>query len=84
VPAAIHLSPEALANGPIGKLRDGDPVRLDADNGELNVLVPAGEWSEREPAQAPGDGTTYGTGRELFAHMRAAVGSAEEGASVLF
>ena len=44
VPAAIHLTPEALAGGPIAKIRDGDLLRLDAETGELNCLVPADEW----------------------------------------
>ena len=50
VPAAIHLTPEALADGPIGKIRDGDIIRLDADKGELSALVPTDEWNERSHA----------------------------------
>ena len=82
VPAAIHLTPEACSGGPIGKLRDGDLLRLDAGSGELNVLVNADEWSERSQAKNDLSSSAYGTGRELFAHMRAAVGEAEDGASV--
>ena len=47
VPAAIHLSPEALGGGPIGKLRDGDVIRLSADDGRLNALVDEAEWAAR-------------------------------------
>ncbi|MDT8998706.1 phosphogluconate dehydratase [Paucibacter sp. APW11] len=83
VPAAIHVSPEALAGGPLAKLRDGDLVRLDAISGELTALVPAAEWEARElatiaTAQALENGA--GLGRELFAGMRRNVRSAEEGA----
>ena len=51
VPAAIHVSPEALAGGPLGKVRDGDVIRLDAVAGTLDALVDAAEWAAREPAQ---------------------------------
>ena len=83
VPAAIHVSPEVLAGGPLGKLRDGDLVRLDATAGTLDALVPAQEWAQRTqaelvPEQAGING--HGLGRELFAGMRRNVLSAEEGA----
>jgi len=83
IPAAIHVSPEALAGGPLGRLRDGDLVRLDAVSGELLALVPAEEWAARElatitPEQAAENG--HGLGRELFAGMRRNVRTAEEGA----
>jgi phosphogluconate dehydratase len=82
VPAAIHLTPEAAADGAIGRIRDGDVIRLDADSGELNALVPADEWRERSQAPRPPGQSGYGTGRELFGFMRAVVGEAELGASV--
>jgi phosphogluconate dehydratase len=82
VPAAIHLTPEALADGPIGKIRDGDIVRVDADKGELSVLVPADEWQKRRQASRSAQHSAYGMGRELFAHMRDAVNEAESGATV--
>lgn len=81
VPAAIHLTPEALARGPIGKIRDGDIIRLDAIQGELSALVPADEWNERNHAAAAKN-SGYGMGRELFAFMRDAVNEAESGATV--
>ncbi len=82
VPAAIHLSPEALSDGPIAKVMDGDIVRLDASSGELNALVPADEWNQRNSASRSSDDSEYGTGRELFAYMRHAVNEAELGATV--
>ncbi len=83
VPAAIHVSPEALAGGPLGKLLDGDIVRLDADAGTLAALVPEAEWAARpqaviDPAQAEANG--HDLGRELFAGLRRNVRTAEEGA----
>ncbi|MGI5208337.1 phosphogluconate dehydratase [Spirillospora sp. CA-108201] len=81
VPAAIHVSPEAAAGGPLARVRDGDVVRLDADAGVLEVLVPAEEFDAREPAAGPPE-QTYGTGRELFQAFRHAVGPAERGAGV--
>jgi phosphogluconate dehydratase len=83
VPAAIHVSPEALAGGPLAKVRDGDPVRLDAVAGTLDVRVDAAEWAAREAAPIPpaqADDNAHGLGRELFAGMRRNVTSAEQGA----
>jgi phosphogluconate dehydratase len=81
VPAAIHLSPEALGGGPIGKLRDGDLVRLDAEAGVLEALVEPAEWAARDQAVAPAP--QLGTGRELFALMRGTASEAEAGASAM-
>ena len=83
VPAAIHVSPEALAGGPLSKLRAGDMVRLDAVAGTLNALVDPAVWAARELAQlAPENAAinSHGLGRELFAGMRRNVLTAEEGA----
>ncbi len=83
VPAAIHISPEALAGGPLAKLRDGDLVRLDAVSGELLALVPANVWDARELAGIPAQqlrSNGLGLGRDLFAGMRRNVLSAEAGA----
>jgi phosphogluconate dehydratase len=83
VPAAIHVSPEALAGGSLGRVRDGDLIRLDATAGTLDALVDAAEWEAREPARispAQADANGHDLGRELFAGMRRNVRSAEEGA----
>ncbi|MFY7983368.1 MAG: phosphogluconate dehydratase [Burkholderiaceae bacterium] len=83
VPAAIHVSPEAVAGGPLAKVRNGDLIRLDAVQGTLEVLVDEATWQDRQ-AQVPGP--TFqrehgqGMGRELFAGMRRLVRTAEEGA----
>ena len=79
VPAAIHLSPEALGGGPIAKLRDGDMVRVCADKGLIEALVDAAEWDARDmPVPPP---SPYDTGRELFALFRHHSDLAESGAS---
>ena len=80
IPAAIHVSPEALDGGTIAKLKDGDIVRVDAEAGVLEVLT---EGVEERPAVVA-DLTAYqsGTGRDLFATFRNAVGSATTGASI--
>ncbi|WP_353207652.1 phosphogluconate dehydratase [Sphingorhabdus sp.] len=81
VPAAIHLSPEGARGGAIAKLQDGDIVRLCANTGTLSVLVDADIWSAR--AAAPTPAQHVGTGRELFALMRAGADEAEKGGSAM-
>ena len=81
VPAAIHLSPEAARGGAIAKLQDGDMVRLCANSGTLSVLVDLEIWSARVPAATPAE--KFGTGRELFALMRATADEAEKGGSAM-
>jgi phosphogluconate dehydratase len=83
VPAAIHVSPEALAGGPLARVRTGDVIRLDAVNGELEVLIDDAEWAARPLATidaAQSEDNAHGLGRELFGGMRRNVTSAEEGA----
>jgi len=82
--AAIHVTPEAADGGALTLLRDGDPIRIDAEAGTMDALVPAAEWNARESIAPDLSGNAHGTGRELFALMRAAVGSAERGACALF
>ena len=79
VPAAIHLSPEALGGGPIGKLRDGDIVRVCAREGHLEALVDTAEWAGRAQAEPPPP--AHDTGRDLFALFRHNSDLAEAGAS---
>jgi phosphogluconate dehydratase len=83
VPAAIHVSPEALAGGSLAKLIDGDIVRLDGVAGTLKALVPEAEWAARPLAQMPAELTQsngIGMGRDLFAAARRNALTAEEGA----
>ncbi|MCO5156014.1 MAG: phosphogluconate dehydratase [Aquamicrobium sp.] len=82
VPAAIHVTPEALDGGPIARIRDGDPIRLDAEAGTLEALVDAAELAAR-PAAAPDlSANGFGMGRELFTGFRALASRADMGAAV--
>jgi phosphogluconate dehydratase len=81
VPAAIHVSPEVLAGGPLGLVRDGDIIRLDATTGTLEALVPEDVWAARSLATADVSGSHIGMGRELFSMFRHSVSAAEQGAT---
>jgi len=81
VPAAIHVSPEALDGGPLCKVRDGDIIRVDGEAGTLGVLVDQAELDRRERVSTPDD-LGIGCGRELFGFLRSAFSPAERGASV--
>lgn len=81
VPAAIHISPEAAAGGPIAKLQDGDILRLDAVSGQIEVLSDG--FIDRAPVTIDLSDNEYGVGRELFGMFRQNVGGASEGASVV-
>jgi phosphogluconate dehydratase len=81
VPAAIHVTPEAALGGPLGRVQDGDVITVDALAGTLSIDVDAEEFARRETTGSAPIAVT-GTGRELFASFRAAVGSADTGASI--
>ncbi|MDE8650171.1 phosphogluconate dehydratase [Novosphingobium album (ex Liu et al. 2023)] len=78
VPAAIHVTPEALGGGPLALLRDGDVVRLCATDGTLSTTA---DLAGRDPAPAPI--AEMGMGRELFAMFRMGAGGAEQGGSAM-
>ncbi|AZC20218.1 phosphogluconate dehydratase [Pseudomonas sp. CMR5c] len=80
IPAAIHVSPEAQIGGALARVRDGDIIRVDGVKGTLELKVDAEQFAAREPAKGL-LGNNVGTGRELFAFMRMAFSSAEQGAS---
>ena len=81
VPAAIHVTPESAAGGPLAKVRTGDRVLLDAVNGELSLVEPSGNWLSRDPENHDSAKSAFGLGRELFAGARALVSGAEAGAT---
>jgi phosphogluconate dehydratase len=83
VPAAIHVTPEAESGGPIGRIRDGDVIRVDAVAGRLEALVDPEEWAARTAAAADLSGNDFGTGRELFATFRSAAMPAEMGGGAI-
>ncbi|KVR49263.1 phosphogluconate dehydratase [Burkholderia ubonensis] len=83
VPAVIHVSPEALLNGPLGKVKTGDTIVIDAEAGVLDIAVDDVEWQARPVAQPLHQADNeVGFGRELFGVFRAAAAPAEQGASV--
>jgi phosphogluconate dehydratase len=79
VPSAIHVSPEALPDGPLARVRDGDLIRLDGREGTLEAL--GVDLAARPAANSPPP--PVGTGRELFALMRLHASEAEAGASAM-
>jgi phosphogluconate dehydratase len=83
VPAAIHVTPECVGGGPLGKVRDGDIVRLDSDAGVLEAQVSAEIWARRECVTADLAGNEAGTGRELFKLFRTNAAGAEQGGGLL-
>ena len=80
IPAAIHVSPEAVMGGPIARIRDGDMIRIDADKGLLELTDP-GDWQDREAVSIDLNQNEYGNGRELFQLFRQSVSSAASGAA---
>jgi phosphogluconate dehydratase len=82
VPAAIHVTPECLSDGPLGKVRDGDLIRLDSFAGTLDAHVPAAVWDQRGQPEVDLDANSYGVGRELFKLFRDNAVEAERGGGV--
>lgn len=80
IPAAIHVTPEARDGGLIGKIQNGDIIRVDALSGLLSCLD---ETIANRKLISKDNSKVFGLGRELFANMRAMVNSSEEGASFL-
>ena len=79
VPAAIHVTPECLAGGPLAKVRNGDVIRLDGERGVLEVRAAESEWAARQPETLDLSHYQHGLGRELFAGFRANAAEAEQG-----
>ena len=82
VPSAIHVTPEALDNGMIAKIQEGDIIRLDAAQGTLTVLVNDTELQSRTIQTPDLSHNQFGMGRELFTAFRHITGHADQGASV--
>ena len=76
VPSAIHVTPEAALGGPIGQLRDGDMITINAITGEMTTDAPL---SQRDAITNYKSMNAAGFGRGLFKDYRANVGSAEKG-----
>jgi Dihydroxyacid dehydratase/phosphogluconate dehydratase len=84
VPAAIHVTPECLAGGPLAKVQDGDIIHLDSYTGVLEVKVSEAVLRSRVVPQPDLSRNNFGVGRELFATFRAAAGDAEAGAASVY
>ncbi|WP_417624826.1 phosphogluconate dehydratase [Paremcibacter congregatus] len=82
IPAAIHLTPEAMADGPIARIEDGDIITIDGRNSRLHIEVPEEIFSARPAAAANLTQNNTGMGRELFSMLRNSASSAEQGASL--
>jgi phosphogluconate dehydratase len=82
VPAAIHLTPEVVSGGPLGRVRDGDVIRLDSVKGTLEAHVSEETWSRRPVATADLTANAFGMGRELFRAFRLNAAPAEEGGGI--
>jgi phosphogluconate dehydratase len=80
VPAAIHVTPEAIHGGPIALLQEGDILELDAERGYLGVQLAPEVLETRRAALPPERQTTLG--RNLFENFRRNTGPATLGASV--
>ncbi|GAB0113390.1 phosphogluconate dehydratase [Acidisoma sp. C75] len=80
VPMVIHLSPEVMMGGPVGRVRAGDMITLDAEAGRLEAEVAEAEWAARAVEAGPPDALGDTLGRGLFAGLRARALTAEEGA----
>lgn len=84
VPAAIHVSPECVLDGPLAKVETGDLIRLDTEKGILQAVVDDAQWQARAPETPDLTRKTINMGRELFTAFRHHVSSAESGAVSVF
>jgi phosphogluconate dehydratase len=80
VPMVIHLSPEVMMGGPVGRVRNGDVITMDAESGTLMAEVAEAEWAARDVAVDSHDPLAETLGRGLFEGLRARALTAEEGA----
>jgi phosphogluconate dehydratase len=79
VPAAIHITPEAMDNGVIGKIKDGDEIEIDAVSGHINL----NENYEDRASKFPNDRNDQRSfGRNLFSLLRQNATNAENGAGL--
>lgn len=83
IPAAIHLSPDSAAGGPIVRVREGDPIELDCDQGILKVDVDEKEWQRRDPWVPVPRESADSLGRGLFALFREHAAPTEAGGSAI-
>lgn len=80
--AAIHMTPEAMAGGPLARVQDGDMILVDGETGQLTLELDAETFAARTAADADLEPSHWGMGRELFAPLRHAVCGAEQGGTI--
>jgi phosphogluconate dehydratase len=83
IPAAIHLSPDSAAGGPIVRVREGDLIELDCDQGILKVDVDEEEWQRRDAWVPVPRESADSLGRSLFALFREHAAPTEAGGSAI-
>ena len=79
VPAAIHITPEAMDNGVIGKIKDGDEIEIDAISGHINLNENYADRALKFPNDR-NDQSSFG--RNLFSLLRQNATNAENGAGL--
>ena len=84
VPAAIHVTPEAIKGGMLAKVQTGDMLELNTETGAMDILISDEELAKREAKVTDVAKHQIGMGREMFAGMRATLTGAEQGACSLF
>ncbi|MAN73900.1 MAG: dihydroxy-acid dehydratase [Henriciella sp.] len=72
-----HVGPEAQEGGPIGLIKDGDMISIDAEKGTIDLEVSEAELAERKKTWSPRE-TRYASG--ALAKFSKLVGPAHEGA----
>lgn len=80
VPAAIHVTPEAVNGGLLAKVQDGDIIRVNGKTGELTLLVDEQTLEARQTEIPDLSANNSGCGRELFVNLRRHLSGAEQGA----
>lgn len=84
VPAAIHVTPEAIEGSNLAKIVNGDLILIDSDRGILQLLVPEAQLEQRSLVTKDTTTSVYGWGRELFSGLRSRFSGAEQGACSLY
>jgi phosphogluconate dehydratase len=84
VPAAIHVTPEAIKGGILAKVQTGDVIELNTETGAMDILISDEVLAKREATVPDVAKHQVGMGREMFAGMRSTLTGAEQGACSLF
>ena len=77
--AAIHVTPEAIDDGVIGKIKDDDEIEIDANNGKLNIFI---DISKRNNLSLCSNKSNSSFGRNIFKTLRMHSVSSEKGGGI--